>query len=40
VTTPAQRNDHDREVILAVVLGVLAAVAAARYLIRRRARAR
>jgi len=40
VTTPAQRNDHDREVILAVVLGVLATVASARYLIRRRARAR
>ena len=36
VTTPAQRNTHDREVILAIVLGVLALVAAARYLIRRR----
>jgi len=40
VTTPAQRNNQDREVILAVVLGVLAAVASARYLIRRRAGAR
>jgi hypothetical protein len=36
VTTPAQRNTHDREVILAVVLGVLALVVAARFLIRRR----
>ena len=36
VTTPSQRNAHDREVILAVVLGVLALVVTARYLIRRR----
>ena len=36
VTTPAQRNAHDREVILAVVLGVLALAATARYLVRRR----
>ena len=36
VTTPSQRNSHDREVILAVVLGVLALVATARFLIRRR----
>jgi hypothetical protein len=35
VTTPAQRNTHDREIILAVVLGVLALAAGARYLIRR-----
>jgi hypothetical protein len=35
VTTPAQRNAHDREIILAVVLGVLALAAGARYLIRR-----
>ena len=36
VTTPGQRNAHDREIILAAVLGVLALAAAARYLIRRR----
>jgi hypothetical protein len=36
VTTPAQRNTHDREIILAAVLGALALAAAARYLIRRR----
>ena len=36
VTTPAQRNAHDREVILAAALGLLALAAAARYLIRRR----
>jgi hypothetical protein len=36
VTTPAQRNTHDRETILAAVLGALALAAAARYLIRRR----
>jgi hypothetical protein len=35
VTTQAQRNDHDREVILAAVLGALAFAAAARYLVRR-----
>jgi hypothetical protein len=35
VTTPAQRNAHDREIILAAVLGALAFAAAARYLIRR-----
>jgi hypothetical protein len=36
VTTPAQRTTHDREIILAVVLCVLAFAATARYLIRRR----
>jgi hypothetical protein len=36
VTTPGQRNAHDREIILAAALGVLALAAAARYLIRRR----
>jgi hypothetical protein len=36
VTTPAQRNTHDREIILAAALGLLALAAAARYLIRRR----
>ena len=36
VTTPAQRNTHDREIILAAVLGALALAAAARFLIRRR----
>jgi hypothetical protein len=36
VTTPGQRNAHDREVILAAAFGVLALAAAARYLIRRR----
>ena len=35
VTTPAQRNTHDREIILVVVLGALALAAVARYLIRR-----
>lgn len=35
VTTPAQRNTHDREVILVAVLGALALAAGARYLIRR-----
>ncbi|HEY2073971.1 MAG TPA: hypothetical protein VGG88_10390, partial [Gaiellaceae bacterium] len=36
VTTPAQQNAHDREVILAAVLGALAIAAAARFVIRRR----
>jgi hypothetical protein len=36
VTTPGQRNTHDREIILAAALGLLALAAAARYLIRRR----
>lgn len=36
VTTPAQRNTHDREIILAAVLGALALAAAARFLIRRK----
>ena len=36
VTTASQRNTHDREVILAAVLGALALAAAARFLIRRR----
>jgi hypothetical protein len=36
VTTPGQRNAHDREIILAAALGLLALAAAARYLIRRR----
>jgi hypothetical protein len=36
VTTPAQQNTHDREIILAAVLGALALAAAARFLIRRR----
>lgn len=36
VTTPAQRNTQDREVILAAVLGALALAAAARFVIRRR----
>lgn len=36
VTTPGQRNDQDREIILAAVLGVLALAAAARFAIRRR----
>jgi hypothetical protein len=35
VTTPAQRNTHDRETILVAVLGALALAAGARYLIRR-----
>jgi hypothetical protein len=35
VTTPAQRNTHDREIILIAVLGALALAAGARYLIRR-----
>jgi hypothetical protein len=35
VTTPAQRNAHDREIILAAVLAALALAVAARYLIRR-----
>jgi hypothetical protein len=35
VTTPAQRNTHDREIILIAVLGALALAAVARYLIRR-----
>ena len=35
VTTPAQRNTHDREIILVAVLGALALAAVARYLIRR-----
>jgi hypothetical protein len=34
-TTPAQRNTHDREIILVAVLGALALAAGARYLIRR-----
>jgi hypothetical protein len=36
VTTPAQRNSQDREVILAAVIGALALAAAARFVIRRR----
>jgi hypothetical protein len=36
VTTPAQRNTQDREVILAAVLGALVVATAARFLIRRR----
>ena len=36
VTTPAQRNAHDREVIIAAVLAALALAAGARYLLRRR----
>ena len=36
VTTPAQRNTHDREVILAVVIIALAVAVAARFLLRRR----
>lgn len=36
VTTPAQRNTHDREIILAAVLGALALAGAARFLIRRK----
>jgi hypothetical protein len=36
VTTPAQRNTHDREIIIAAVLAALALAAAARYLLRRR----
>jgi hypothetical protein len=36
VTTEAQQNTHDREIILAAVLGALALLAAARVLIRRR----
>ena len=35
VTTPAQRNTHDREIILVAVLGALGLAAGARYLIRR-----
>jgi hypothetical protein len=35
VTTPVQRNTHDREIILVAVLGALALAAVARYLIRR-----
>lgn len=35
VTTPGQRNTHDRELILVAVLGALALAAGARYLIRR-----
>lgn len=35
VTTPAQQNTHDREIILVAVLGALALAAVARYLIRR-----
>jgi hypothetical protein len=38
VTTPGQRNAHDREIILAIALGVLALAATARYLVRRRPR--
>lgn len=40
VTTPAQRNTQDREVILAAVLGALALAAAARFAIRRSRRRR
>ena len=36
VTTPAQRNTHDREVILAAVIVALALALAARFLLRRR----
>jgi len=36
VTTPAQRNTHDREVILAAVIIALALAVAARFLLRRR----
>ena len=36
VTTPAQRNAHDREIIIAAALAALALAAAARYLLRRR----
>lgn len=36
VTTPAQRNTQDREIILAAALGALALAAAARFVIRRR----
>jgi hypothetical protein len=36
VTTPAQRNTHDREVILAAVIVALAVAVAARFLLRRR----
>jgi hypothetical protein len=36
VTTPAQRNAHDREIIIAAVLAALALAAGARYLLRRR----
>jgi hypothetical protein len=35
-TTPAQRNTHDREVILAAVIAALAVALAARFLLRRR----
>lgn len=35
VTTPGQRNAHDREIILVAVLGALGLAAVARYLIRR-----
>ncbi|MFL5911824.1 MAG: hypothetical protein ACJ768_14775 [Gaiellaceae bacterium] len=35
VKTPAQRNTHDRKIILVAVLGALALAAVARYLIRR-----
>ncbi len=36
VATPAQRNTHDREIIIAGVLAVLALAAGARYLLRKR----
>jgi hypothetical protein len=36
VTTPAQRNAHDREIIIAAVLAALVLAAGARYLLRRR----
>ena len=36
VTTPAQRNTHDREIIIGAVLAALALAAAARFLLRRR----
>jgi len=36
VTTPAQRNAHDREIIIAAALAALALAAAARYLLRKR----
>ncbi len=36
VATPAQRNTHDREIIIAAVLAALALAAGARYLLRKR----
>jgi hypothetical protein len=40
VTTAAQQDTHDREIILAAVVGALALAAAARFAIRRRSRGR